>query len=76
MVQFETPDLARFLTAQSGAEILECLKRNFFSDEEIPLKWEFGVAPRIAQYIDRISVTPGFVEPVFPRAEFHVTKRN
>jgi hypothetical protein len=38
----ETPDLARFLTAQSGAEMLEALKRNFFPDEDVPLKWEHG----------------------------------
>ena len=75
-VQLEVPDLARFLTAQSGVEILDCLKRNFFTDEEIPLKWEFGVAPRIAQYLDRISVRPGVIAPVFPGAEFHVTNRN
>jgi hypothetical protein len=64
------------LTAQSGVEILDCLKRNFFPDEEAPLKWEFGVIPSIAQYMDRISLTPRVIEPVFPRAELHVTKRN
>jgi hypothetical protein len=75
-VQLDRPDLARFLTAQSGVEILHCLKGNFFSDEEVPLKWEFGVAPPIAQYMDRISLTPRVIEPVFPRAEIHVTRRN
>jgi hypothetical protein len=44
-LQVDTPDLARFLTAQSGVEMLECLKRNFFPDEEVPLRWEFGMAP-------------------------------
>jgi hypothetical protein len=29
-LEVETPDLAGFLTAQSGVEMLECLKRNFF----------------------------------------------
>jgi hypothetical protein len=48
----------------------------FFSDVEVPLKWEFGVAPPVAQYMDRISLTPGIIEPVFPRAEVRVTKRN
>jgi len=75
-VRLDTPDLARFLTAQSGVEILDCLKRNFFPDEEVPLKWEFGVPPHVAQYMDRISLTTGIIEPVFPRAEVHVTRRN
>lgn len=75
-VRLETPDLARFLTAQSGVEMLDCLKRNFFHDEEVPTKWEFGVAPPVAQYMDSISLTPSFIDPVFPRAEVHVTKRN
>ena len=44
-IEVETPDLARFLTAQSGVEMLECLRRSFFRDEDVPLKWEFGVAP-------------------------------
>src|SRR5260370_27299331 len=39
-LEVETPDLARFLTAQSGVEMLECLNRNFFPDEDVPLKWE------------------------------------
>src|SRR5262249_27555230 len=75
-VQLETFDLARFLTAQSGVEMLDCLKRNFFPDEEVSHKWEFGVAPPIAQYMDRISLAPRFIEPVFPRAEIKVVKRN
>jgi hypothetical protein len=73
--QTETPDLARFLTAQSGVEMLECLKRNFSPDQEVPLKWEFGVAPLIAQYMDQISLTRGLVVPAFPKAEIRVTKR-
>lgn len=75
-VRLETPDLARFLTAQSGVEMLDCLKRNVFPDEEVPVKWEFGVALPVAQYMDSISLTPSFIDPVFPRAEVHVTKRN
>lgn len=74
--EVDTPDLARFLTAQSGVEMLECLKRNFFPDEDVPLKWEFGVAPPVAQYMDRISLTQTLVVPAFPRAEVQVTKRN
>ena len=75
-VRLATPDLARFLNAQSGVEMLDCLKRNFFPDEEVPVKWEFGVAPPVAQYMDSISLTPSVIDPVFPRAEVHVTKRN
>jgi len=75
-VRLETPDLARFLAAQSGVEMLDCLKRHFLPDEEVPLKWEFGVAPPIAQYMDRITLTPRVIEPVFPRAELNLTRRN
>ncbi len=65
-VEIETPDLARFLTAQSGVEMLECLNRNFFPDEDVPLKWEFGVAPPVAQYMDQISLTQSVIVPAFP----------
>lgn len=72
----DTPDLARFLAAQSGVEMLECLKRNFFVDEEVPLKWEFGVPPPVAQYMDEISLVGKLVMPAVPRAEVRVRKRN
>jgi hypothetical protein len=75
-VRLETPDLAKFLAAQSGVKMLDCLKRNFLPDEEVPLKWEFGVAPPVAQYMDRISLTPGVIETIFPRAELNITRRN
>lgn len=75
-VRMETPDLARFLAAQSGVEMLDCLKRNFFPDEEMQVKWEFGVAPPVAHYMDSISLTASVIDPVFPRAKVHVTKRN
>jgi hypothetical protein len=75
-LEVETPDLARFLTAQSGVEMLECLKRNFFPDEDVPLKWEFGEAPPIAQYMDQISLLPQRLVVPFPRAEIRVTKRD
>jgi hypothetical protein len=52
----ETPDLAKFLTAQSGVEMLDSLKRNFFPNEDVPRKWEFGAAPPIARYVDQISL--------------------
>jgi len=72
----ETPDLARFLTAQSGVEMLECLKRNFFHDEDVPLKWEYGGDSRVTQcYMDQISLIPRLVVPAFPQAEVRVTKR-
>jgi hypothetical protein len=72
----ETPDLARFLTAQSGVEMLECLKRNCFPDEQVALKWEFGVAPPVAQYMDQISLARRLVTPAFPMGEMRVTKRD
>jgi len=75
-LQVETPDMARFLAAQSGVEMLECLKRNFFPDEDVPLKWEFGVAPPVAQYMDQISLTQRLVTPAFPIGEIRVTKRD
>ena len=72
----ETPDLARFLTAQSGAEMLESLKRNFFPDEDVPLKWEHGGDPRVNQYyMDQISLIPRLVMPAFPQGEIRITKR-
>jgi hypothetical protein len=74
-VPVETPDLARFLTAQSGVQMLECLKRNFFPEEEVPAKWEFGAAPPVAQYMDQISLTERLVVPAFPIGEIRVTKR-
>lgn len=75
-VQVETPDLARFLTAQSGVEMLECLKRNFFPAQQVPLKWEFGVAPSVAQYMDQISLTQRLITPAFPMGKIRVTKRD
>jgi hypothetical protein len=74
-VQIETPDLARFLAAQSGVEMLECLKRNFFHDSDVPSKWECGAAPPLAAYLDEISFAERLVVPAFPRAEMRVTKR-
>ncbi len=74
-IEVETPDLARFLTAQSGVEMLECLRRSFFPDEDVPLKWEFGVAPPVAQYMDQISLTQAVIQPAFPSAEVRITKR-
>ncbi len=76
-VPIETPDLARFLTAQSGVEMLECLKRNFFPDADVLAKWECGTAPSPAMYFEQISgvVVTGVVYS-FPRAEMRVTKRD
>lgn len=74
-IPVDTPDLARFLTAQSGVQMLDCLKRNFFPDEDVPSKWEFGVAPQVAQYMDEVSLTPRLVIPAFPQAEIKITKR-
>jgi hypothetical protein len=72
----ETPDLARFLTAQSGAEMLESLKRNFFPDEDVPLRWEHGGDSRVNQYyMDQISLIPRLVMPAFPQGEIKITRR-
>ena len=74
--RIDTPDLARFLTAQSGIEMLECLRRNFFPDEEIPLKWEFGVPPPSALYLEQIAITGPMVISAFPMGEMRVKRRN
>lgn len=74
-VRIETPDLARFLTAQAGAEMLDCLRRNFFVDFEVPLKWECGVAPAVAQYIDEISAVQTWISPAFLQGELQITRR-
>ncbi len=72
----ETPDLVRYLTAQSGVEMLESLKRNFFPDEDVPLKWEHGGDSRVNQYyMDQISLIPRLVIPAFPQGEIKITKR-
>jgi hypothetical protein len=72
----QTPDLARFLTAQSGAEMLECLKRSFFPDEDVPFKWEHGGDSRISQcYMDEVSLKPRLVIPAFPAPQVRITKR-
>jgi hypothetical protein len=55
--------------------MLECLKRNFFPDEEVPAKWEFGATPPVAQYMDQISLTERLVVSAFPIGEIRVTKR-
>jgi hypothetical protein len=73
----ETPDLARFLTAQSGTEMLDCLRRNFLPDEDVPSKWEHGGDSRVNQYyMDQISLIPRLVVPAFPVPEIHVKKRS
>lgn len=75
-IPIETPDLARFLTAQSGVEMLECLKRNFFPNEDVPSKWEYGTAPPVAIYFDQISGRLVMrLLSMFPRAEMKVTRR-
>ena len=74
-VEIETPDLARFLAAQSGVEMLDCLRRNFFPDFDVPSKWECGTAPPVATYLDEISLTAGRVVPPFPQGEVRITRR-
>jgi hypothetical protein len=75
-IKIETPNLPRFLTAQSGVEMLDCLKRNFFPQDDVPLKWECGTAPPVATYLDEISAeVKTWVVPAFSRAEVDVTRR-
>ena len=74
-IRIQAPDLARFVTAQAGVEILDCLKRNFFAQAEVPLKWECGIAPSPAVYLDEISAVGTWVSLAFPQAEMHITRR-
>lgn len=76
-VPLKTPDLARFLAAQSGVEMLACLERDFFSDLELPPKWEFGSGTTgFSLCIDHIaaSVVTGVVY-TFPKAEMIIVER-
>ncbi|HKV03936.1 MAG TPA: hypothetical protein VJO53_02390 [Candidatus Acidoferrales bacterium] len=74
-VEIETPDLARFLAAQSGVEMLDCLRRNFFPDLRLPSKWECGTVPPVATYLDQISLTGGRVLPPLPQGTIRITRR-
>lgn len=74
-IPLETPDLARFLTAQSGVEMLQCLKGNFHEDADVPLKWECGAPPPVAKYLDELRVLQTLVAPALPSAQIRVTKR-
>lgn len=68
-IPIETPDLAKFLTAQSGVEMLESLKRNFFSDLDVRPKWDVGTVPPVSITVDQIAgviarvTPPGFLNP-------------
>lgn len=68
-VPIETPDLAKFLTAQSGVEMLESLKQNFFSDLDVRPKWDVGTVPPMSISVDQMSgviarvTPPGFRNP-------------
>lgn len=77
-VPIETPNLARFLAAQAGVEMLECLKRNFFPQLEVPPKWECGApGPGAQSYLDEISVemVEGLVWEPFPTGEVKIANR-
>jgi hypothetical protein len=54
-VPVATPDLARFLAAQSGVEMLDCLKRHFFPDLDVAQKWNVGTLPSAWIALDQIS---------------------
>jgi hypothetical protein len=73
--RLETPDLARYLVAQSGVEMLECLKLNFFQDDDLPRTWEFGTPAPNSMYMDQMSVKASRVTTPFPSADIRVTKR-
>jgi hypothetical protein len=62
-VPVATPDLARFLAAQSGVEMLDCLKRHFFPDLDVAQKWNVGTLPTAWIAMDQIS---GRVATVIP----------
>jgi hypothetical protein len=74
-VQIAPPDLAQFLAAQSGVEMLECLKRNFFPASDVPSNWECGSPPPVAMYLDQISAKAARIIAPSPMAEIRVTKR-
>ncbi|HEV2223863.1 MAG TPA: hypothetical protein VGR84_12755 [Candidatus Acidoferrales bacterium] len=75
-VLIETPDLARFLAAQSGVEMLECLKRNFFPDLDVPSKWDCGTVPPSSISVEQISGSIVTVPPSsFPNPEIRIKKR-
>ena len=75
-IPIETPDLAKFLAAQSGVEMLECLRRNFFSDLDVPPKWDVGTVPPISVTMDHFSGTVVRVmPPTLPGPQVRITKR-
>jgi hypothetical protein len=75
-IEVQTPDLAKFLTAQSGVEMLECLKRNVFPDLEVPPKWDVGAVPTVSISMDHISGTVVRVlPPQLPGPQVRITKR-
>lgn len=75
-IAVKTPDLAKFLTAQSDVEMLECLRRNFFSDLDVPPKWDVGIVPPISVTMDHFSGTVVRVlPPTLPGPQVRITKR-
>lgn len=75
-IPIKTPDLAKFLTAQSGVEMLECLKHNFFSDLNVRSKWDVGTVPPMSVTMDHISGTVVRVlPPTLPEPQIRITKR-
>lgn len=74
--RIETPDLARFLAAQSGVEMLECLKRHFFSDLDVPSKWDVQPVPPVSITLDQITgLAVTTYGSTFPRPRIKITKR-
>lgn len=73
----ETPDLARFIAAQSGVEMLACLQANFFPEVDLPPKWEYGTPPPVARYLEQIVGIGSWLDSPYPnaRAELRITRR-
>lgn len=75
-IDVQTPDLAKFLAAQSGTEVLECLKHNFFLDLAVPPKWDVSAVPPISVTMDHISGTiVRVLPPTLPGPQIRITKR-
>lgn len=75
-IAVKTPGLAKFLTAQSDVEMLECLRRNFFSDLDVPPKWDVGIVPPISVTMDYFSgIVVRVLPPTLPGPQVRITKR-
>jgi|SRR5689334_862928 len=69
----ETPNLAKYVAAESGVELLDSLKRNYFPEPPIPVKWEQGDALPGATYSDLILIQR--TQATTPQARIQISKR-